>query len=89
MDKTFLALNEAYEEFRLEVIASIKALGGTIEDLSPTELYGKIIIDPKLQSYAEECIADALIRYNKKRDRILMSDSFIGVKLMLLEQEGN
>lgn len=87
MDKTFLALNKAYEDFRSEVIALVEALGGTIEDLSPTNLCGKIVIDTKLQTYAEECIADALIRYSRKRDRILCSDVFIGVKLMLLEKE--
>lgn len=87
MDYTFLALAQLYEEFRQEIIASVEALGGKIEDLSPTDLCGRIVIDPKLQSYAEECIADALIRYNKRKNAILNNDAFIGVKILLANSD--
>lgn len=87
MDDTFAALINLYEDMLCELRDEVTALGGYVKDFSPETSKVNIVIDPKLQSYAEEYIADLLIRYDRRRNTIMCGDAFIGVKLLLFHSE--
>ncbi len=87
MDKTFLKLDQLYDEMLQELEDEMVALGGEVENFSPEEQIMHVVVEPSLQEYAEQFIGDLIIKYEKKRNRILQSDVFIGVKTILLENE--
>jgi len=87
MDKTLLALVNLYQEMMDELEREMSALGGSVKDFSPDDLNINVVVDPKLQTYAEEFIADLMTRYSIRRDKIINDDAFIGLKLLLLKQD--
>ena len=87
MDKTLLALVNLYQEMMGELEREMSALGGSVKDFSPDDLNINVVVDPKLQTYAEEFIADLMTRYSIRRDKIINDDAFIGLKLLLLQQD--
>ena len=87
MDKTLLALVNLYQEMMDELEREMSALGGSVKDFSPDDLNINVVVDPKLQTYAEEFIADLMTRYSIRRDKIINDDAFIGLKLLLLQQD--
>lgn len=87
MDKTLLALVNLYQEMMDELEREMSALGGSVKDFSPDDLNINVVVDPKLQTYAEEFIADLMTRYSIRRDKIINDDAFTGLKLLLLQQD--
>ncbi len=87
MDKTFLKLDQLYDEMLQELEDEMVALGGEVENFSPEEQIMHVVVEPSIQEYDEQFIGDLIIKYEKKRNRILQSDVFIGVKTILLENE--
>lgn len=83
MDRTCLALIQLYDRMRKELEDEIGSLGGNVKCFSPETFNVEIVIDPKLQTYAEECVAELIIRYNNKRKKIMADDIFIGLKLLM------
>lgn len=87
MDKTFLKIARLYDEMYLELAEEIQVLGGKIEEFSPEELCIYVTVDPSLQSYTEDLIKRLVLKYDKRRRRIVNADAFIGVKSILLEND--
>lgn len=89
MDKSLLALVDLYQEMMEELEREMEDLGGYIKDFSPDDFSINVVVDPKLQTYAEEFIADLMTRYTNRRNKILNDDVFIGLKMLLFQQEFN
>lgn len=85
MDRTVVRLVELYDEMYDELRAEMEVLGGTIDEFDPEDQLMYVTVEPKLQEYAEEYIADLIARYNKKRKDIIRRDVFMGVKNILSE----
>lgn len=87
MDKTYVKLAELYDSMLEELTNEMDVLGGKVEEFSMDTFSIYVTVDPSLQKYVEDYIAELIIKYDKKRKEIIKSDVFIGVKNILLDNE--
>jgi hypothetical protein len=88
MDETFLKLSALYDEMYAELEAEMRALNGKVNKFSYSEMAIYVTVAPELQEYADTWINELIVKYAKKRRVIMRQDVFIGVKTILLEQQG-
>ena len=85
MENMKTKLENLYKEMENELEMKLDDLGGRLDVFDISTCTISLSIGPSLKEYAENLVTEIIQKYQTKKDFLIKSDSFYGVKSILDE----
>jgi hypothetical protein len=82
---TFMEIKKLYGRMYNELVAEVTVLGGTVDAFIPKDKVVSVSVDSLLKTHLESIVTQITLKYEKEKKRLVLLDTFNGVRHILHE----